>query len=191
MSQGPGSGFGANMILPPVGGGGVVHFGRFMMSGYQYLGIQGLGGFNIVVGQVYLCPFDVPYPLTIDGLVYITDAFGAPNNSRMGIWDETGAMDIADGGVMQVESASVPLVANNRFGVNPVVATALNPGQHWLGIMGDNVNILFRKTDDLTLTWARNFANSIGYGALDTPIPVTGGTQNTYPILGIRIASVP
>lgn len=149
-------------------------------------------GQNPVVAQVYIRPFQLEYPMTLDriGMRHGT----ANGNFRAAIYADNG--DTPVGGALLVESASIAVA----WGVQeiPIGPISLPAGLYWRPVMYDDATdaVLRCSTTTLidqfgTLGMHEYLRGGGVYGAFVDPCPATV-IEDTHPFVGyLRVASVP
>lgn len=136
-----------------------------------------------VVGRVYIAPFDVPWKVIVDRIMYVVGAVAA-GNVRLGIYEEGPTIDLPDAGNLLAESGSVAQPGTVRYHSLPIPETLLRPGRHHISIQGDDTTGEFYRVVRSTPT-ARFYDHA--YGPFTDPCPVTAGLINT-PLIMLRVS---
>lgn len=125
----------------------------------------------LVVGRVYLAPFDVPWRVLIDAIAYYVMNVSA-GNVRIGLYREGPTADDPDGGGLVVESGSVAQPGTTRLHIIPVADTLVEPGQYFVGLQGDDTTGTFSRgaTED---TGVLSMYYDHAYGVFTDPCPAT------------------
>jgi len=136
-------------------------------------------------GRVYLIPIDIPWPVTIDRIIYQVGTTSA-GNVRVGIYREGPTADSPTGGVLVVESASVAQSTANYLQLATVADTVLTPGQYFVGIQGDDVTGTLQKSSTGVGAAAFTYDRAGGYGAFTNPCPTASAGVNV-PYFALRV----
>lgn len=145
------------------------------------------------VGNVYLRPFEVEYPLTVDEItLFIINAAG---NIIQGIYDDGPAGDTPEGGAVLAEHASLAAVGGGQSVA--LALTALEEGLYWVAFEASDNAIRIASTNTNTLLEANStltqyrYARGGGYGALTDPCPVCASPDLWLACQLIGVAGVP
>lgn len=140
-----------------------------------------------VVGQCNLATFSVPWPVVIDGIYYEVGGTSA-GNVRAGIYEDGPAGDIADGGALLVESASVAQAGAQTAQFIPIPETVLKPGVYWIALQVSDATATIR-SGSCTGDFNGHFYNrGGGYGPFTNPCPVTAAVNRMFHG-GVRVAT--
>jgi len=170
-----------------VGVAGVTHYKRIL----EPIGVNDFGGQNPpAVGRVYLRPYQVEFPMTIDRLALVVRV--ANGNGILGVYEDNG--DTPAGGALVVESAAIAFV----FGVQefPIVPVSLVGQLIWIALEGSDATASWGRTGLTAVaanaTLDQYFYDRGAFGALTDPCPAVAVYDGAPPWISyMRVASVP